>query len=98
MTFGRRRFGFGEQFLFQAEPFVDRANHRASSIILCLTFVKHKKVFDTCKTCMLSCPQAIHTRRCAMRDHRVNVRLPVWLYDDLKRCAEAWDGDVSKQI
>jgi len=33
-----------------------------------------------------------------MRDHRVNVRLPVWLYDDLKRCAEAWDGDVSKQI
>jgi len=32
------------------------------------------------------------------KDHRVNVGLPEWLYEDLKKLAENWGGDVSKQI
>jgi hypothetical protein len=31
-------------------------------------------------------------------DHRVNVRLPKWMYDDIARLAEQSGWDVSKQI
>lgn len=35
---------------------------------------------------------------CNIDDHRVNVRLPLDLYDDLKRLAKEGGWDVSKQI